>query len=322
MGNRGVEPTLVDGVKIARGACVPESPRVSVIVPAFESPWLEEALASVRAQGCAELEIVVVDDGAPVPIAPRKTDDLVMVRQSNTGPGGARNRGVEIARGEWVAFIDSDDRWTPGKLEAQMALHDAHPKCILSCGDSRLDDGSAQPTVSMPPEHRRDGYQLITFERLFLENRVACSTAMVRRDAYRRAGGMPAHRRLAEDYALWLRLAQQGSVAFIDRVLCVRRPHDNSLTATSRRAGDFVRQEREVYEEFLAEYPSLRNEPFVATAFARLDAEETYQHLENGAFHMARKTVRQLVRRHPGSAWTWRMLARAYLGIGSRHATQ
>lgn len=107
-------------IVVLRGAATPASPRVSVVIPAYDPIWLDEALESVRRQTLAGSEILVIDDGSRPPVAPGRTDDLILVRQPNAGPGGARNRGFALARGEFIALLDSDDRWLPAKLESTL----------------------------------------------------------------------------------------------------------------------------------------------------------------------------------------------------------
>ena len=113
-------------------------PRVSVVVPTYNArALLAETLAAILAQTFADFELIVVDDGS--------TDDtagylatitdarLRVIRQANAGVGAARNRGIDAARGEFVAFCDHDDLWTADKLATQVAFMDAHPACV-ACG--------------------------------------------------------------------------------------------------------------------------------------------------------------------------------------------
>src|SRR3954452_10452644 len=101
-------------------------PLVSVVIPVWNcEAYVGEAVASVLAQGRGPLQIVLVDDGSTddsVEAARRAGAQIEVVRQENGGIGAARNAGVARARGELLAFLDSDDRWTPGKLAAQMRI--------------------------------------------------------------------------------------------------------------------------------------------------------------------------------------------------------
>lgn len=99
-------------------------PLISVIIPAFDcEAFLAEAVESVRAQSHQPVEIIIVDDGStdatPAVIQSLGTD-IRSARQPNLGPAAARNLGLEIARGEFIAFLDADDLWTDGKLRSQL----------------------------------------------------------------------------------------------------------------------------------------------------------------------------------------------------------
>ena len=113
------------------------SPRVSVIVPAYDAPeFLAEALASVASQDLDDYEVIVVDDGSPRDLRAAAESAglgsrLHFVRQANAGGSAARNRGIAMARGTLLAFLDHDDRWLPPKLARQVAELDAHPTAAM-----------------------------------------------------------------------------------------------------------------------------------------------------------------------------------------------
>jgi glycosyltransferase involved in cell wall biosynthesis len=98
-------------------------PSISVIIPVFNSAGtLPRALESVVAQDMAELEVIVVDDGSTdksAEVAERLLPSAKVLRQKNGGPSAARNRGLRDAGGDWIAFLDADDAWTPGSLRAR-----------------------------------------------------------------------------------------------------------------------------------------------------------------------------------------------------------
>src|SRR4051794_13197703 len=115
----------------------PTEPTVSVVVPTYNQPrLLSETLDGVLAQTFADFEVVVVDDGStddtPAVLARYAGRDgrVRVVRQPNAGIGAARNRGLDEARGRYVAPLDHDDLWMPGKLAAQVAFMQAHPACV------------------------------------------------------------------------------------------------------------------------------------------------------------------------------------------------
>ena len=106
-----------------------EQPLVSTIIPCFNrAEVVGDAIESALTQDWQNHEIIVVDDGSTdetADICQRFGTSIVFVKQENRGVSGARNRGLYLAKGEFVAFLDSDDMWLPGKLSAQM-------ECLLS----------------------------------------------------------------------------------------------------------------------------------------------------------------------------------------------
>jgi glycosyltransferase involved in cell wall biosynthesis len=116
--------------------------RVSAIVPVFNGGrFLEEALRSVLDQTLPPTEVIVVDDGSTddsAEIAMRLGDPVECIRQENTGVAGARNRGLSLATGEFIAFLDHDDLWPPNKLEVQIAELQSDPDIDIVSGRMRV----------------------------------------------------------------------------------------------------------------------------------------------------------------------------------------
>lgn len=115
-------------------------PLISVILPVYNAGiYLAEALASIRAQGMASLEIIVVDDGSTDGSASiaRQHSDVAVVTQENRGPAAARNRGIALAKGTLLAFLDADDLWMPQKLERQLALLHADCESAMVYGQTQ-----------------------------------------------------------------------------------------------------------------------------------------------------------------------------------------
>ena len=310
----------VGDLVVTRGSRVRSEPKVSVVMPAFrrkaeEPPWIDEALDSIRAQTFGDFEIVVVDDGSPVPIAPARTDDLVLVRQPNTGPGGARNVGSVIARGKLIAFLDSDDRWRAEKLARQVTLHDRRPELVLTATDFIHFDDKGIRELPMWRDRNKLRGEDVSFERLFFENCIPCSSTMMPKAALMKTPGMNRHRRMGEDYGLWLRLAMLGPVGYVDEKLMEHRIHPASLMQTQGREGTVETREREVYEEFLAEYPDLKAKPYVRDTMARVEHEEGYTRLQRQEWADARRVLLRSLRYNPRKPKVWVDLARAVLRV-------
>lgn len=144
------------------------SPRdVSVIMPVYNAgPYFRAALDSVLAEKPGE--IILVDDASPTPLPHfcREISDLIVLRhETNRGPGAARNTGIARATRPWVAFIDSDDLWIPGKLPLQLRLAQEHgAEVLIGVTEFMAPDGGPDPSRQAPRHHLAMGSMLIRRE--------------------------------------------------------------------------------------------------------------------------------------------------------------
>lgn len=197
--------------------------KVSVIIPCYNhAGGLPAAIQSVRAQGWPGVEIIVVDDGSTDEtqklLHELRGSDLRCLRQQNQGPAAARNTGIRAARGDWIAFLDADDYWLPGKLAAQFELLARHPDAGFSYGGLRLraSDGSERE-VKCDFSERQLLLVLLEGSRLFT------TTVIVRRSGLKRTGLFHTGLRTGEDWDLWLRLAARYSGVGVSKPLAVKR---------------------------------------------------------------------------------------------------
>lgn len=210
------------------------SPTVSVIVATHRRPhWLGEALDSVANQNYTPLQVIVVEDGADRPtgsvIAARDLPVLHLAMPHCGLPGRVRNHGLAHATGEFVAFLDDDDRWERGKLARQideMRANDRAPACFTSIR-SQHNDGSVSGALGPP----RRASRLSTRSALLGGCFIFTSSVLVRRAALDAAGGFDETTRSGEDYALWLRLSRDGDFLHIDEPLVTMRRHGTGLSA-------------------------------------------------------------------------------------------
>jgi glycosyltransferase involved in cell wall biosynthesis len=207
------------------------SPAVSVVIPTFNrAGFLRQAIDSVRAQSFPDWELVVVDDGS--------TDDtqalladvagprLRVARREPSGAAAApRNLGIEMARGRWVAFLDSDDRWLAAKLETQLGWLARHPSCRWSYTSYRLTGAGGReiPKPAGPPWEAFSGWILEPL--MTTRASVQTSTVCAERSLLVAAGGFDESLRFVEDYDLWFRLARRSPVAAVPEVLTEVREH-------------------------------------------------------------------------------------------------
>lgn len=222
------EVTAVDGSR---------HPVVSVIIPTHDGlPYLKEAVDSVRAQSFRGWELIVVDDGSTDGTREYldSLDDerIRSTRIERSGyPGAVRNRGIEQALGEYVAFLDSDDVWEPDKLAVQLAAHRERPEYRWSyTALTRMDrDGRVIRDAQIEPWRPVEGWIL---EDLLRMNVLADTpTVVVRRKLLQDVGGFDETLRRVEEYELWFRLAARSPALAIPHELTRIRIHSGSWSA-------------------------------------------------------------------------------------------
>jgi len=208
-----------------------QRPAVSVVMPTFDRlQYIPAAVASVVGQSFTDWELIVVDDGSGDPVRhyleglsdPRITVEFL----AHTGhPAVARNRAIARARGKYVAFIDSDDRWSPDKLELQLQLMKSAPKRRWSytavrgidAEDEVLNDGRSQRWVPFEGS--------IIEALLRIDAQIAMPTVISELSLLHEVGGFDENFRFIEDYELWSRLALKSEVSVDPRPLADVRNH-------------------------------------------------------------------------------------------------
>ena len=192
---------------------------VSVVIPAYRAAGtVGRAIRSVAAGSVQPREIIVVNDGDDPDTAAAAEEasgaltgiKVVVLGQPQAGAGGARNLGLSSATGEFVAFLDADDEWMPGKLERSMGRL-AQGDLDLVAHDYVLADGDNERTVSCA-RHFRGGED--PYVSLYKRGYIATSTVVARRRSLMRAGGFDTTLQNAQDYDLWLRLLAENDVTY------------------------------------------------------------------------------------------------------------
>jgi glycosyltransferase involved in cell wall biosynthesis len=213
------------------------NPSVSVVLAVYNGlPWLPESLASLRRQTFTDFEVVVIDDGSTdgtaAVLAETASADarFRIITQTNHGLVASLNRGIAEARGSLIARIDADDIAEPGRLEAQVEFLRAHPKVAVVGSAIRIIDQDGVPG-------KRLGYPCKPSE-VAADMVRGCALAhpavMMRRDVVRAIGGYRESFRHAEDYDLWLRLAEKHELANLPQELLRYRQHGSSISFRHR----------------------------------------------------------------------------------------
>lgn len=197
-------------------------PLVSVIIPTFNrAHCVGEAIASVLAQTYPHLELIVVDDGSldqTSTVVSAFAHRLRYLPQEHGGVSAARNYGVAASHGALVAFLDSDDRWLPGKVAAQVALLQAHPE-IRACYTDEIWIRHGVRVNQRVIHHKYSGW-------VFLPSLSRCiispSSIMMQRSLWEELGGFDESLPACEDYDLWLRLSVREPVLLLPERLIVK----------------------------------------------------------------------------------------------------
>ncbi len=224
------------------------TPMVSVVLPTYgRLPLLRQAVASVVGQTFGDWELIIVDDGS--------TDDtreyleaiddprVRPLRLEHRGITSARSSGLGLARGKWVAFLDSDDLWLPGKLELQLRRLAAQPTCRWSyTGYSLIDtEGAPLPERSGLLPRPASGYILEPVLRFELSTPV--QTMLAERSLIEEIGGFDATIPFLSDYDFALRLAARSEACALPETLTLVREHAGRVTSNLRDADLYADQE-------------------------------------------------------------------------------
>jgi glycosyltransferase involved in cell wall biosynthesis len=217
-----------------------ETPKVSVIIPAYNTaPFIAETLDSVFCQTFRNFEVIVINDGAPdtaeleVALQPYMSR-IRYIQQENRGLSGARNAGIRLARGELLAFVDSDDLWMPDYLSAQVQFLDSHLEVCASISDVVLFGSGEEIVWKMLKE--RTG-PILDFEDMLKRKGGQLPSAMVaRRSRVLEVGLFDEKTRIGEDVEFCARLCfPQEHIGYLGRVLVKYRQRPGSLTEDPRR---------------------------------------------------------------------------------------
>lgn len=227
-------------------------PLVTVVMPVFNaSATLAQALNSVLWQGYEAIEIIAVDDGSTDDsreLLAAYGDAVRVLHQRKQGPAAARNLALQHAQGEYIAFVDADDVWLPGKLLSQVAYLQAHSDVSAVFGRFMRWEASTQEGRFVEPPLRaayeeaavrwRDQAELFKttslqgnlYADLLLDSVVHIITALVRRSAIDDVQGFDASLNTGSDYDFWLRLSRAHRIDQLDDCVAWYRIHAQSIT--------------------------------------------------------------------------------------------
>ena len=243
---------------------------VSVIIPTYNrSRYILESIESILAQTYSCYEIIIVDDGSTdntreilMPLV--KEDTIQYIYQQNQGEASARNHGINVAKGKYIAFLDSDDLFIPTKLKKQVEFLDTHPEvafvhsCYSKFRDSGIDLGyrdTSKITGKVYPDILLKWAPLI-----------AVPSVLVRAKVLSELGGFDTNLRWGTDLDMWRRITKRYPIGVIPEVLTEIRVHYGNISGNKAAAASSFEQ---VLEKAFIEDPQLSTD-FKRQAFANL----------------------------------------------------
>jgi glycosyltransferase involved in cell wall biosynthesis len=311
---------------------------VSVILPAYNcESYIGAAVESVLKQSYPRLELIVVDDGSTdgtLRALEPYYRHLRIIQQENAGAAAARNTGIRVATGEYLAFLDADDWWYSSRLSSQLEAFRRHPSVGMAFSDFTVTDAAGVPymqqgirqwygvwrdaskapwskvfeasaPVSVTDVGGMSGnvtaYAGHLARWLFLGNFIFTSTVLLRRDVIQSAGLFDTDLVTEEDYDLWLRIARNWPMAFVDAPLVARRRRPGQLTDASQ-IERITRNVRTVIDRAAEQMDAFVTPVEIRRRLARLDLDLGVICLRTSRNAEARQWLWQSIRGQPG-AW-------------------
>lgn len=207
---------------------------ISVILPTYNRAFtLPRAIDSILAQTHTDFELIIVDDGSTDDslelLSQYKLRDtrIKIICQENHGVSHARNRGIEMAKHDWIAFLDSDDEWLPEKLEMQMSFaHSSTDIKVIHGEEIWIRDGKF---VNPKKKHKKSGGRI--FSQCLPLCAMSPSTIMIHKEVFYKVGLFNEEFTVCEDYELWLRITSRYDVGFIETPIIKKYGgHDDQLS--------------------------------------------------------------------------------------------
>lgn len=206
---------------------------VSVVIPVYNSErYINEAIDSLIKQSFQDYEIIAIDDGSTdgtANVVKKYAGKVKYIYQQNMGPASARNRGIKEANGRYIAFLDADDVSEKDRLETQVNAFKKNKDAGLVYSSLSFINEKGNKISGI---HRSKQYDSETFlGKMFTRNiMVSASVVMARKSLIEELGGFDENIHLSEDYDMWLRMAKNNSIVYIDVPLVRYRRHSNNAS--------------------------------------------------------------------------------------------
>jgi hypothetical protein len=215
-------------------------PLVSVIMPCYNAGrYLSEAIESVKLQSYLNWELIVIDDASNdnsfnIARSYAENDQRIIIQKlaKNEGIANARNQGIKIAKGDFIAFLDSDDKWKPSKLTTQMSFMKRNNYPITHTAFEKIDATNLVVAKKIMISNSVD------YNELLKHNQMACSTVMYNAKQLGKSYFIKVGH---EDFAYWLNMLKKHGKSFgLNDILVSYRVHTNSISSNKLKAATFT----------------------------------------------------------------------------------
>ncbi|MDP2025292.1 glycosyltransferase [Sulfuriferula sp.] len=292
--------------------------RIAIIMPCYNcAAHLATSIGSVLAQTYTDWELIVVDDGSTdtsaAQVATLDDPRIQLIRQANAGVSAARNRALQAANSELVAFLDADDIWAPTFLEAMLKALDAQPAAALAyCGWQNIGLPGGRSAPFVPPDYETPH----KLETLLGGCRWPIHATLTRHAAITAAGGFNPRYSHAEDFALWLQIATQTPIVRVADVLAYYHFHGGAQASANHARAAL--QLWQAQHDYIAAHPALAQR-LGRDTLARLThgavLERAYVSYWTRDLVTARSLFRHVMRHGYGNARDWKYMLPALLPL-------
>jgi len=291
------------------------APFFTVVIPTYNcADFLKRAITSVFSQTYQNFEVIVIDNSSKdnTEDVLNSFDDkrLIAIKVNNNGIiAHSRNKGIENAKGDWIAFLDSDDVWKPEKLEKVKESVDQNPEVILICHDEQYVENSEIKNRLRYGPAVQNLYQRL----LFKGNCVSTSATCLRKDIAIETGGFSEKKefKTAEDYEYWIRLAQVGQFYFIKEILGEFHVHGENSSSNIHihtNAGMAVKEYH--FSLWLSKFPNMNKK--VKYGRGKMWADTGAVYIKSNEFDDAKKCALKAIKFNP---WYWKVWIVLLLGL-------
>lgn len=292
---------------------------ISVIIPAYNCQnTIVECLNSVFAQTLQPVEVIVIDDGSTDETRERIEqfgDRVMLICQANQGASRSRNRGVATASGKWIAFLDSDDIWLPDKLTRQISS--LQTRCWSHTNSLYIGFEQDGTTRRTDLSEQFGGHVL---EQLLMDNFITTSTVLIRKDVFEAAAGFDSTMDPLEDWNLWLKLAKDYPIAYVEEPQAHYRI---VIGSASRKARSVLPVHLKVIDTAIQSQYDTYSKSRLIRIRRRAESNSfsvcSYIAEQTGDNTFALRCSCQALVRQPFESLRWRRVARCVINLLSRH---